>query len=138
MSRDDRDPNGDIDFIVSSCRYEDVDRLTDFLRDNPHKLVVLRRIIDTYKNYFGQDAVLKLRVRPHGEENVPRRSLLVHIYAERREDAEGGPIIESFIEREVKGVAPAREEPELDRILLQARPMSQVGEVFETYEKGAP
>lgn len=138
MSEENQSLTSSVDFILDNYRYEDRDRLTEFLRDNGHKLEMLKSLVARYQDYFGADAVMKLRVRPHGEDRNPKRSLLVHIYTNNLEEEGGRPVIDRFIDECVKNKsAAAGESPEAeeDRILFQARPMSQVDEVFSTYEK---
>jgi len=139
MSEENQNLTSSVNFILDNYRYEDRDRLAEFLRDNGHKLEMLKSLVARYKDYFGADAVLKLRVRPHGEDRNPKRSLLVHIYTNNLEEEEGGrPVIDRFIDECVKNKSVTVDESpeeEADRILFQAKPMSQVDEVFSTYEK---
>lgn len=126
-----------INFILNSYGYEDRDRLAEFLSDNEHKLEMLGSLVGCYKDYFGDDAVVKLRVRPHGDDRIPKRSLLVHIYTNNFEEG-GRPVLDRFIEERVKNRSGGQgESPEVDRILFQARPLSQKDEVFPVYEKFA-
>jgi hypothetical protein len=126
-----------INFILNNYGYEDHDRLAEFLSDNEHKLEMLRGLVDCYKDYFGDDAVMKLRVRPHGDDSLPKRSLLVHVYTNNFEEG-GRPVLDRFIEECVKNkLGEQGESPEVDRILFQARPLRQKDEVFPVYEKSS-
>lgn len=137
MSTEEQNLTSLVNFILENYRYEDREKLTDFLLDNGPKLEMLKGLVGCYKSYFGDDAVMKLRVRPHGDDRLPKRSLLVHIYTNNLTENES-PVLDRFFNECVKGKSGRKDDsPEEDRILFQARPLSQVDEVFATYEKAA-
>src|SRR5207302_591390 len=82
-----------INFILNNYFYEDRDRLVDFLSDNEHRLEMLRSLVDCYREYFGGGAVMGLRVLPHGDYRLPKRSLLVNIYTDNVEEG-GRPVLD--------------------------------------------
>jgi hypothetical protein len=119
-----------INFILNNYFYEDRDRLVEFLSDNEHSLEMLRSLVGCYKEYFGGGAVMRLLVLPHGDDRLPKRSLLVNIYTHNFEEG-GRPVLDRFIAERVKDKYPPKgDEPEADRILFQAKPLSEAYETF--------
>lgn len=119
-----------INFILNNYFYEDRDRLVEFLSDNEHRLEMLESLVGCYREYFGGGAVMRLRVLRHGDDGIPKRSLLVNIYTDNFEEGRR-PVLDRFIAECVKDKYPRKgDEPEADRILFQAKPLSEVHEIF--------
>lgn len=118
-----------INFILNNYFYEDRDRLVEFLSDNEHRLEMLGSLVGCYREYFGY-AVMELRVLPHGDDRIPKRSLLVNIYTDKFEE-DGRPVLDRFVAERVKDKSPRKgDEPGSDRILFQTKPLREAYETF--------
>lgn len=119
-----------INFILNSYYYEDRDRLVEFLSNNEQRLEMLGSLASCYREYFGGGAVMRLRVLPHGDDGLPKRSLLVTVYTNDFDEG-GGAALDRFIAERVKDKYPRKgDEPEADRLLFQVKPLREAYETF--------